>query len=96
VLVPKLEKLWQDTGLTGSNVQWLMDASYLLRDNFYYVIAGMSVLLLILEFRWAAWPRYRRTVMACATLLFHTVVLVGITMIATSALLAAPMMGRHK
>ena len=95
-LAPKLEQLWRDTGLTGSKAQWLMDASDAFKSNFYFVVAGVVVVLLLLEFRWAAWPRYRRVVVACATLFFHTAVLVAITTIATAALLAAPLLLKHK
>lgn len=95
-LVPKLEQLWKDAGLTGSKAQWFMNATYALKQNFTFVLAGVVVVLLLLEFRWAAWPRYRRVVVASASLFFHTVVLVGITMIATAALLAAPLLARAK
>jgi len=96
ILLPKLEQLWQDTGLTGSKAQWLMDISHGFHDHFYYVFAGASVLLVILEFRWRAWPRYRRAVMAVATFLVNLAVLVFLTTIATAALLAAPMLLKHK
>jgi hypothetical protein len=55
----------------------------------------LAVLRLV-ESRWEAWPRYRRGVVAAVVVFFHTAVLVGITTIATAALLAAPILLRHK
>jgi len=96
ILLPKLGQLWQDTGLTGSKAQWLMDISHGFHDHFYYVFAGASVLLVIFEFRWRAWPRYRSAVMAVATFLVNLAVLVFLTTIATASLLAAPLLLKHK
>jgi hypothetical protein len=96
VLVPKLEQLWRDTGLTGSRAQWLMDVSDVFHNNFYFIVTGLLAVLLLVEFRWAAWPRYRRGAVTAVVVLFHTAVLVGITTIATAALLAAPLLLKHK
>lgn len=95
-LVPKLEQIWQLAGLSGSKAQWLMDVSYGLKGHFHFLVAGVVVALLLLEFRWAAWPRYRRTVVACVTLFFHTAVLLGITTIAVAVCLAAPLLTGHR
>ena len=95
-LVPKLEQIWQLAGLSGSKAQWLMDLSHGLKQHFHLVVAALAVILLLLEFRWAAWPRYRRTVVACMTLIFHTAVLLGITTIAVAVCLAAPLLAKVK
>lgn len=94
-LVPKLEQIWLEAGLSGSRVQWLMDASNFPRQYFYYIVPGGVLALLLVESYWTAWPRYRRVVVACVTLFFHTAVLIGITTIATSALVAAPLLHKH-
>lgn len=95
-LVPKLEQIWQLAGLDGSKAQWLMDASNGLKHYFRFVVAGLVGILVLLEIRWAAWPRYRGTVVACVTLFFHTAVLLGITTIAVAVCLAAPLLTKHK
>ena len=95
-LVPKLEQIWQLARINNSKAQWLMDASYGFKQYFHFIIAGVVVVFLLLEFRWAAWPRYRRTVVACVTLFFHTAVLLGITTIAVAVCLAAPLLTKHK
>jgi hypothetical protein len=91
-LMPKFEQIWQLAGLTGSKVQWLMDVSYGLKQHFHFVVAAVVSVLLLLEARWGAWPRYRRGVVACVTLFVHTAVLVGITMIAVAVCIAAPLL----
>jgi type II secretory pathway component PulF len=95
-LVPKLEQLWRDTGLTGSKAQWLIGVSDVFHHNFYFILIGLLGLLFLVEFRWSSWTQYRRAVIAGLVLLFHTAVLVEITAIATTALLAAPIHLKHK
>ena len=82
LLVPKLEQLWHDAGLTGSKAQWLIVVSRGFKDSFYFIIVGVVILLSLLEYSWTTWPRYRGIAVTCATLFFHTAVLVGITAIA--------------
>ena len=95
-LFPKVEYIWQDAGLTGSKVQWLMNALYAFGQSFYLLIAGAIVFFLVVEFRWAAWPRYRRTLVACITLFIHTAVLIAITAMAVAISLAAPLLAIHR
>jgi hypothetical protein len=95
-LVPKVEQIWDDAGLTGSKVQWLFDASDALKQSFYFIVAAAVLILLLLEFRWPAWPQYRRTVVACFTLFCHTAVLVGVTTIAVTVCVAAPRLAKTK
>ena len=95
-LLPKLQWLWQHNNLTGSKAQWLMDASNFLARGMQFGFSGIIVLLVALELCVSAWPRYRRTVVSIVTILFHTIVLLGLTAIATSVLLAAPLLTRTK
>lgn len=96
VLVPKLEKLWQDAGLTGSRAQWLISISDAFQQNFYFIFLGITLPLLLAEFQWPQWPRYRRGAVAGLVVFFHTAVLFGITAIATAALSAAPLLLKNK
>ena len=72
---------------------WLIGSAASL-TNWVFVLLGVVGALLLLEFCWPAWPRYRRIVLTCATLFFQSAVLVGITTLAIAACLAAPMFGR--
>ena len=95
-LLPRLQWLWQHTNLTGSKMQWLMDASNFLAHGMQFGFSGIILLLVALELCVSAWPRNRRVVVSIVTILFHTVVLLGLTAIATSVLLAAPLLTRTK
>jgi len=95
-LLPKVRQLWNDAGLMTSRVQWLMETAEFLIVPLAFIFVGGFVILLILEFWWPAWPRYRRVVFACIALFIHTVVLAGILAISTAALVAAPVLPDKK
>lgn len=95
-LLPKVQRIWEEAGSTASRAQWFMNYCATLMHSIPIALAGIALILFLAEFFWSAWPRYRRVVVACATLLFHTAVLVGITSIAIAACVAAPALARHK
>lgn len=95
-ILPKLNQVWELAGLTGSKAQVVMDTSYALQKHFSFVFAGGVIVCLVLEVRWAAWPRHRRIVVACVALFLNTAVLVGITATATAALLVVPRLTNTK
>ena len=95
-LLPKLKQGWALAGLQGSKAQMLMDVSSALQGQFEFAFFGLVAVLVLLEFFWTRWPRYRRVVVSGIALLIHTAVLVGITAIATAALLALPILTRSK
>jgi hypothetical protein len=73
-----------------------MATSQSLMHQSQFVFAAVVGILLLFESRWSAWPRYRSVAVACATLFFHSVVLIGVTSIAIAACLAAPMLAKAK
>ena len=95
-LLPKLKWLWQHTNLTGSNAQWLMDASSFLAHSMQFVFGAIVLLLIILELCVSPWPRYRPAIVSVVAVLFHTTVLLGLSAISTSVLLAAPLLTKTK
>jgi len=95
-LLPKLQWLWERTNLTGSKAQWLMDVSYFLSNNIRVVFGFVALLLVVLELRVRAWPKYRRTVVSVLVVVIHTVVLLALASIATLVLLAAPLLTKTK
>ena len=95
-LLPKLEWLWQQTNLTGSKAQSIMDASYFLAHGMQFVFGVVVILLVLLELRAGTWPRYRRTVISIVAVLFHTTVLIGLASITTAVLIAAPLLTKTK
>ena len=61
-----------------------------------FLLAGCGVLLLIAEFWWREFARYRPIVLTAVILLIHTFVLAGIVGLSLVALLAGPMLGVRK
>ncbi|MGC3991448.1 MAG: hypothetical protein QM796_17540 [Chthoniobacteraceae bacterium] len=94
-LVPKIQQIWQEAGLSGSKAQWLINLSDAFHHHFYFVAGGIILLLFLVERWWPRWPLYRRMVVTIAIVLFHTLVLFGITVLATCALLAVPIILKH-
>ena len=95
-LLPRVQLIWRQAGLTASNAQWLMDSSSSFTRSMPYSFAAAFLILVLVEILWSAWPRFRRIVVACATLIFHTAVLADITSIAIAACLAAPLLAKHQ
>ena len=97
-LLPKVQMLWRDAGLATSatKAQWLMEYSSMFVHYAPLVFAGVVVFLLLFEALWSGWARYRSVVVACVTLLFHTAVLVQVTVLAITACLAAPALAKLK
>ena len=94
-LLPRLELIWQQTGLVHSRAGWLLDASRLLKDNFYWALIALIAVFAALEYRVRAWPRYRWWVVATTVFLLNVAALVGLTLLCISALLAVPLVTAH-
>ena len=73
-----------------------MKSSFVLRDQLAIVLGGVGLLILLMELRWAAWPRYRTGIITALAVAFQTVILVGVTTIAVASVFAAPMLARTK
>ena len=95
-LLPRVQRIWEEAGSSAPRAQRFTDYCATLMHSIPIALAGMALILFLAEFLWLAWPRYRRVVVACATLLIHTAVLVGMTSIAIAACVAAPALARHK
>jgi len=95
-LCPKLEQIWTATGLTNSRAQWMMDLVRGFKLNVKLAVPLAVLTFIALEFCWKSWPRYRRTVITLLTIFVHTAALAGITWIAVSIAIAAPLLGRAK
>jgi hypothetical protein len=59
-----------------------------------WIIVGTVLVFAGLEWRSAAWPRYRRATIGVGTFLLNSVVLIAIFLMVVSALLAAPALMR--
>ena len=93
-LLPKLEYIWQQTGATNSKAQFLMDGSEFMGHQMRWVMLAFCGTVVFLEVFWSSWSRYRRGVIITITVIFQTIVLLGVAGVATATLVAAPLLGK--
>jgi hypothetical protein len=89
-LFPKLEMIWRDAGFAASGVQTALRLSRLVVSHGFIVALGVIVIFALVEWRFNQWPRYRRASLGVAVFVLNTVVLLLITCMFITALLAAP------
>lgn len=95
-LTPKLQQLWQDTGAKlPAQTAWVVDASNLLVNHVFTIIAIAMVVVLALEYLVPAWPRVRRPAVLSAAVLFNAAVLAGLIAMVICVLLLAPAMAQR-
>jgi hypothetical protein len=95
-LLPRIERLWEDSGLNTSKLQWLMKAVEGMMPGLVFFALGFGVFAIVSEFAWTRWRRYRRPVVTVFMLLVHTAILSWITAVAVIANLAAPMLAQKR
>lgn len=90
-LLPKLETLWRDArfGASSSAIA-AVQVAYFVTQHFFVIAATVTVVLVLLEWRSSRWPRYRRASVGVAAFLANTAILVFITVMFMTALMAAP------
>ena len=100
-VVPKLQQICRDAGLptatagTFWNLIFSSIQMMLTLSNYGVAIAGgIIVLLLVLEFRFAQWPRYRRAAVGCGAFVLNSLVLLAFFMMFLAAIVAAPGLSR--
>lgn len=94
-LVPKLKEICRDVGLPGPTTIWDLTHFNFWAINFFgdygLLIAGaLVVMLFLLEWRSAKWPRFRRASIGIGIFLLNLVVLLSIFMMVVTAMVAAP------
>jgi hypothetical protein len=100
-VVPKLQQICRDAGLptatagTFWNLIFSSIQMMLTLSNYGIAIAGGTiVLLLLLEWRFAQWPRYRRAAVGCGAFVLNSLVLFAFFMMFLAAIVAAPGLSR--
>jgi hypothetical protein len=91
-IVPKLEQICSHAG--GVPLPSLVNGMLALSQHATWIILGAVLVLAGLEWRFTAWPRYRRATVGIGTFLLNAVVLVAIFLMVVSALMAAPALMR--
>ncbi len=88
-MMPKLKQICGNAGLALPNVFGL---ALFATSHFILISAALLASLILLEWRSSKWSRYRRATLGTGVFLINTLVLLVITMMVFSALLAAPAM----
>jgi hypothetical protein len=89
-LLPKLETIWRDAGFGAPSAITAVHVAYFVTRNLLIIGAAFLAVLVFLEWRSTHWPRYRKTAVDIAAFLTNTAVLVFITIMFMTAMLAAP------
>ena len=95
-LFPKLKQIWREAGFEDVTAHRVLNGSNFLLAHALLISAALVVVLVWLEWRHRAWPRYRRTCVGLAVFLLNSAVLVLITAMLMTALLVAPALLRAR
>ncbi len=91
-IAPKLKQICAHAG--GVPLPPFVNAMLAATQHSTWIVVGAVVVLAGLEWRFTAWPRYRRATVGIGTFLLNAVVLIAIFLMVVSALLAAPALMR--
>ena len=87
-IAPKLKQVCSHAG--GLPLPAFVNGMLAVTQHTTWIVVGAVVVLAGLEWRFTAWPRYRRATVGVGTFLLNAVVLIAIFMMVVSALIAAP------
>lgn len=88
-LMPKLKQI---CGHAGFALPAILQVTLFATSNAVLISAGLIILIFVFEWRSNTWPKYRRTVIGGGVFVVNALVLLVITMMVFSALVAAPAM----
>jgi hypothetical protein len=99
-VTPKLKQICLDAGLPGANTLWdLTRMNFvtvdLFRENAFLISVALIASLILLEWRFQGWARYRRAVVGMGTFVVNSLVLVSIFMMILTAVAVAPALLHH-
>ena len=89
-LFPKLQQIWADTGFSEPAFLATMRWANLLLAQGGWIVAAVVLAFGLLEWHGGAWLRYRRVALATGAWLLNAAVLLLVTSMLLSALIAAP------
>ena len=94
-VVPKLQQICLDAGLPTAAEGWNFMESCIRTTLFFsqhgvLIVGGTILILILLEWRFTKWPRYRRATVGVGAFLINSSILFTIFVMFVTALLAAP------
>ena len=94
-LFPKLQQIWVEAGFRERPFLNILRTSNLLMEEVAWIGVGMVLIFGFLEWRGGAWARYRRSFLGVGVWVLNTAILVLLTAMLVSALIAAPALIRR-
>jgi hypothetical protein len=100
-LLPKLETLWRDAAFGASfamapSAIRAVQVAYFVTEHLVGLVVAVIAVVALLEWRSSRWPRYRKASVGVAAFLANTAILIFITAMFMTALMAAPALIRMK
>ena len=100
-LLPKLETLWRDASFGASSEMApsaiaAVHLAYFVTQHLVVIAVAVIAVVVLLEWRSSRWPRYRRASVGITAFLANTAILILITAMLMTALMAAPALLRMK
>lgn len=99
-VLPKLEQICRDAGVASDFALWRithpnLTAMILFREYGALCLAALVFTFVVLEWRSANWPRYRRATLGIGAFVLNLIVLVSIFVMIITATAAAPGLLQH-
>jgi hypothetical protein len=104
-VVPQFHALWHKAVWDGASIENAADFFYYLRfdfaimalfkDNFLFITLFTLLVLGLLEWRFRAWPRYRRAVFGAVVFLVNLIILFSFALVFVGATLVATQFAAH-
>jgi hypothetical protein len=91
-LLPKLQQM---SHMSGLSMPWIYQAMMFVADHSQAIFLAAAAAVILVEWRWSGWARYRRVALNGAAVLVNTAVLLLITVLAICALIAGPALAHH-
>jgi hypothetical protein len=92
-LIPKLQQICAHAG--GVPLPTVIQVMMSLTEHGLLISGAIVLAVVLLEWRFNRWPRYRRAAVGCGTFVVNAVVLISIFMMVVAAILAAPALMQH-
>jgi type II secretory pathway component PulF len=94
-LFPKLQQIWADTGFAQPAFVSMLYSANRLLSNWFPILSVILAALVLLETRVPGWARYRPLSLGMGVWVINSAVLLLITAMLLSALIAAPGLAGH-
>jgi hypothetical protein len=89
-IVPSLQGLSHDAGFTWPAFsRFNIGMVELIKDHFFYLVSGVILSLILLEWRSAIWRRYRRAVIGLTAFILNFSLLISLFLIIVTAVIVA-------